>query len=69
MTATDEPCPNCKGELFVCENHPRLAWPSECECGAGVPCPVCNAAPGIPKIPDDFIVDIDLYDRLPEEQK
>ena len=30
-------CPICKGARFVCENHPRLAWPSECDCGAGDP--------------------------------
>lgn len=39
-------CPNCKGELWVCENHSDKAWPDECECGAGAPCPLCNACDG-----------------------
>ena len=36
-------CPNCKGTLWVCENHPDKAWDSSdgCECGAGMPC-ACN---------------------------
>jgi hypothetical protein len=37
-------CPVCHGSRWVCENHPRLAWPDECDCGAGKPCPVCNVA-------------------------
>jgi hypothetical protein len=40
----------------VCENHPRLAWPSECDCGAGDPCPVCNVAEP-PAMPDNFVRD------------
>jgi hypothetical protein len=38
-------CPNCGGERWVCENHTDKAWPDECECGAGAPCPACNSAP------------------------
>jgi hypothetical protein len=54
-------CPICKGDRFVCENHPRLAWPSECSCGAGDPCPVCNIAE--PQVmPDDFVVDEEALD-------
>jgi hypothetical protein len=37
-------CPICHGSRWVCENHPRLAWPDECDCGAGKACPACNAA-------------------------
>jgi hypothetical protein len=64
-------CPTCKGDRFVCENHPRLAWPSECDCGAGDPCPVCNVAEP-PGMPDDFIRDIEaeaLYEALDEFAK
>lgn len=35
------PCPTCKGGYWVCENDGK-PWPSECECGAGAPCPNCN---------------------------
>jgi hypothetical protein len=48
------PCRRCAGERWVCENHPDRPWsktrPNGCECGAGAPCPDCNAGdpPGIP---------------------
>lgn len=32
-------CVVCGGAGLVCENHPDKAWPDECECGAGEPCP------------------------------
>jgi len=51
-------CPLCRGARFVCENHPRLAWPDECSCGAGEQCPVCNIADQ-PSVPDDCIRDIE----------
>ncbi len=59
-------CPICKGDRFVCENHPRLAWPSEYSGGAGDPCPVSNVAEP-PAMPEDFIRDIEadaLYAAL-----
>lgn len=34
----DGDCPRCKGEGWVCENHPDKAWCWECDCGAGMPC-------------------------------
>jgi hypothetical protein len=36
-------CPICKGELWVCENHPDTAWGYGDGCcdGAGMPCE-CN---------------------------
>lgn len=45
----DLPNPNCKickGEGWVCENHPKKVWSSSdyancCDCGAGMPCE-CN---------------------------
>jgi hypothetical protein len=37
-------CPRCQGAMLVCENHPDLAWPNQCDCGAGMPCPVCCRA-------------------------
>jgi len=49
-------CPLCHGSRFVCENHPRLSWPAECNCGAGDPCPVCNMAEP-PVMPDNFVRD------------
>jgi hypothetical protein len=27
---------------MVCENHPELAWPDRCDCGAGMPCLTCR---------------------------
>jgi hypothetical protein len=56
-------CPICKGARFVCENHPRLAWPSECDCGAGDPCPICNSADP-PAMPDNFVRDEKLTQML-----
>ena len=43
-------CPICNGTEWVCENHPDRSWgdgendDSQCECGAGMPCPTCNPA-------------------------
>src|SRR5688572_4451132 len=52
-TLEEEPaCPVCKGSRWVCENHPRLSWPDECDCGAGAPCPVCNIAEPLAMPPD-----------------
>ena len=42
-------CRNCEGTGWVCENHRDVPWgghlasEQSCECGAGAPCPVCNA--------------------------
>jgi hypothetical protein len=36
-------CASCNGERWVCENHPDREWPDVCDCGAGMPCPACNA--------------------------
>lgn len=41
-------CENCEGQRWVCENHADKAWPDVCECGPGMPCPVCNTNPGWP---------------------
>ena len=30
---------HCEG--IVCENHPDLSWPDQCDCGAGMPSPQC----------------------------
>jgi hypothetical protein len=57
MIAREKPaeaCPICKGSRFVCENHPRLAWPDECNCGAGDACPVCNVGEP-PAMPDNSL--------------
>jgi len=43
------PCRNCAGGAWVCENHQDRPWDGTsshadaCGCGAGAPCPVCNA--------------------------
>lgn len=45
-TVSKEPCRNCAGEGWVCENHEDRPWNAAvgagCECGAGAPCPVCS---------------------------
>jgi hypothetical protein len=40
-------CPTCKGQRWVCENHPDKPWETEdgCGCGAGMPCLECNQVP------------------------
>jgi len=53
----EESCPVCKGSRWVCENHRRLSWPDECNCGAGAPCPVCNVAEP-PAMDPGFVADI-----------
>lgn len=42
-------CQVCRGSRWVCENHPDKSWPDGCNCGAGKPCPNCNAS-GSPEI-------------------
>lgn len=37
-------CHCCKDVRLVCEWHPDKSWPDECDCGAGMPCPVCTPA-------------------------
>lgn len=40
-------CQNCDNTGLVCENHPDRPFtlgtkrPDACECGPGMPCPVC----------------------------
>lgn len=51
-------CPVCHGARWVCERHPRLAWPDQCDCGAGKPCPVCNMTDP-PEMDPDFVPDIE----------
>ena len=55
----DDACPVCHGARWVCENHPRLAWPKECDCGAGAPCPVCNNVAEPPLMDPEFVPDTD----------
>lgn len=41
----EDHCPNCRGELWVCENHHDVPWNEgdpPCCGGAGAPCPACN---------------------------
>jgi hypothetical protein len=44
INASNE-CAICKGELWVCENHPSVPWNNgnpPCCGGAGAPCSACN---------------------------
>ena len=36
------PCRHCRGAMWVCENHPEVPWPERCDCGPGMPCPLCR---------------------------
>lgn len=57
-----ETCPNCGGERWVCENHPDKAWNAQgCECGAGMPCRICNPCTREipPAMPPGFRDDLD----------
>lgn len=44
-------CHCCADTGHVCENHPQRPWggistdPQACDCGAGMPCPVCCDEP------------------------
>lgn len=42
VTRGNVECPICRGEGWVCENHPNKVWgagyENGCECGAGMPC-------------------------------
>lgn len=60
---------NCFDVGRVCENHPYCPWdrtkPRGCECGARMPCPVCNPAgadwPPLP--PAGFKSAVELFRR------
>ena len=62
-------CTTCFDVGWVCENHLTSPWdrsaPAGCQCGAGMPCPACNASnpdlrrDNLPTLPPDFKVDID----------
>lgn len=42
-TRTGDELPALPGAMLVCEWHPGKPWtPEGCECGAGMPCPVCR---------------------------
>jgi hypothetical protein len=62
------PCPACDDCRWVCENHPDRPLKGfgsnradACECGAGMPCPICNHPEegDPPAMPPGFIVTID----------
>ena len=53
-------CRNCRGTLWVCENHPDKPFdpgPEGCECGAGQPCE-CNPSGVIPTGDGDLILNL-----------
>jgi hypothetical protein len=66
-------CTQCQSTGWVCENHPDKAWDVKdggCNCGAGMPCPVCNNPEDWerPRLPPDFEVDVDI-DTIDDEPK
>lgn len=50
---------------FVCENHPDKLWPTECDCGAGMPRPGTTYGEKLPE--QRQVIDIDVAD-IPEAQ-
>jgi hypothetical protein len=50
-------CLVCDNTGWVCENHPDRPWRGNsqradaCECGAGMPCELCNPCGGIDESP------------------
>lgn len=52
-------CQTCHGQRWVCEWHTDKPWNKTdygCQCGAGAPCPDCNATPGVePENPPGFM--------------
>ena len=53
-------CTVCKGELWLCEDHPRDPWP-HCA-SAGMPC-VCNPAAIMPH-EYESITESETYSRM-----
>jgi hypothetical protein len=56
-------CAMCKGNRWVCEDHPEKPWdgasdaPEACHCGgAGAPCPACNPCDRehLPEMPEGY---------------
>lgn len=51
MMGEQPKCATCDSTGWVCENHNNRPWDGsarDCGCGgAGEPCPVCNAEPGV----------------------
>jgi hypothetical protein len=43
---TEPACKLCRGERWVCEEHPDQPMGHDGCRGAGVPCPLCNPAGG-----------------------
>ncbi len=39
---------------WICEEHPEQGWPHDDCAGPGMPCPICNNAPGRPRLPEDW---------------
>jgi hypothetical protein len=87
MTTGSEPrvrehgaCPFCGGGLWVCENHPHIAWHDGDGCcgGAGMPCRICNAgdlpafppgsvAVGFDDVPPQYQLAADLWSEAATE--
>jgi hypothetical protein len=75
----DPDCALCDGAGWVCENHQDRPWAPEserfdaCGCGAGAPCPKCNAPSDVINVPetsriitDGLVVDDDAAEALGE---
>ncbi|WP_064742417.1 hypothetical protein [Bradyrhizobium sp. ORS 375] len=63
-------CLRCDDARWVCENHPDRPWTDSlrgCQCGAGAPCPICNATDddATPDLPDGFVVEAEAPFSMP----
>jgi hypothetical protein len=56
---TEPDCKLCRGQRWVCEEHPDRPWGHEDCDGAGMPCPMCNVGDGQPELPRGFKVTVD----------
>src|SRR5262245_48749271 len=47
-------CERCRGERWICEQHPWKPFPHDACSGPGEPCPECQGE-GRPELPDDWV--------------
>ncbi len=63
VTLTADPKHVCD-DGWICGQHPGREWPHDDCAGPGMPCPVCNNAPGKPRLPSGW----HSYARTDDEQ-
>lgn len=62
-------CKNCDGTGWVCENHENKPWTGystrkdACDCGAGMPCPVCVPAGAWPPMQKGEVTIWSIWDE------